>query len=235
MTYPYSAPIYDLLNSFKDYEAEANKVHEFVQKYRKCDGNNLLDVGCGTASHLPILQKHYSVQGLDVDSHMLSIAGQKFPNIKFHRQDMVNFKLDTKFHIITSLFSAVGYLKDVRQLNNTLQNMSNHLEDGGVIVIEPWYTPENFKLEPVYSTSIDEPALKISRVCKATVNGSESVIDCHYLLGLDGDVKHFTEQHKLKLFTHNEYLEAFKNCGLNVMYDEGGLSFQGFGLYIGVK
>jgi hypothetical protein len=50
---------------------------------------------------------------------------------------------------------------------------------------------------------------------------------------LFGRPEHFTELDEFGLFTHNEYLAAFRNAGLKVSYDRKDLI--GRGLYSGVK
>jgi Methylase involved in ubiquinone/menaquinone biosynthesis len=77
----------------KDYVAEANKVHKFIQKHKRTDSNTLLDVACGTGAHAGPLSKHYKVEGLDLDTKMLAVARKKYPNIRFHVGDMINFDL----------------------------------------------------------------------------------------------------------------------------------------------
>ncbi|MBA2616521.1 MAG: class I SAM-dependent methyltransferase, partial [Actinobacteria bacterium] len=50
--YSRSARVYDALYStFKDFVAEAERVHELIQS-RKPGARTLLDVACGTGAHL---------------------------------------------------------------------------------------------------------------------------------------------------------------------------------------
>jgi hypothetical protein len=65
------------------------------------------------------------------------------------------------------------------------------------------------------------------------VEGTVSVADFHYLLGRPQGVEHFTERHELGLFTHEQYLQAFRQAGLEPELDERGL--MGRGLYLAVK
>jgi len=45
----------------KDYQKEADKIHEIVARYKKSPGNRLLDVDSGTGGHFPYLSQWYAV------------------------------------------------------------------------------------------------------------------------------------------------------------------------------
>ena len=94
-SYERQAAYYDAIYEAqgKDYRKEANQIHEVIDKHKKSEGNELLDVGCGTGGHFSFLKKWYSVEGLDIDPHMLQVARQRFPHITFHQGAMVNFHL----------------------------------------------------------------------------------------------------------------------------------------------
>jgi len=53
----------------------------------------------------------------------------------------------------------------------------------------------------------------------------------HHLVATPNRVEHFVERLELGLFTHYEYLDAFRRAGLETSYDSEGL--MGRGLYIG--
>jgi hypothetical protein len=53
----------------------------------------------------------------------------------------------------------------------------------------------------------------------------------HYLIGAPDGFLHFTEQHRMGLFTVEEQLAAFQAAGLETSHDPAGLI--GRGLFIG--
>ena len=61
------APFYDVLYLWKDYAAEAARVHQLIQTHRMSSGNALLDVACGTGEHTRFLREHYDVTGVDLN------------------------------------------------------------------------------------------------------------------------------------------------------------------------
>src|SRR5919199_589582 len=142
----------------------------FIHQYRRSTGNRLLDVACGTGLHLSYLTQHFQVEGLDLDEQLLAIARQRSPDIPLHHADMTDFNLGRTFDIVTCLFSAIGYVKTLPNLSRAVQCMVQHLSGGGVLLIEPWPTPETWQPGTVHARFIDEPKLKIASLR----NGSPS-------------------------------------------------------------
>jgi SAM-dependent methyltransferase len=226
-----SAQYYDAVYSWKDYAGEAERIHELVQA-RKPGAATLLDVACGTGAHLAELRHRYRCEGLDLDPDLLAVARERLPDLPLHQGDMRDFDLGRRFDAVTCLFSSIGYLMTVEALEAAVGAMARHLEPGGVLLVEPWLSPESVTGPHVSAVFVDEPELKIARVNTIEVDGRTSSFDFHFLVGTPEHVEHFVEHHELALFTHEEHLAAFRAAGLEVEHDEEGL--MGRGLYIGV-
>jgi ubiquinone/menaquinone biosynthesis C-methylase UbiE len=217
----------------KDYIAEAKTARKFIQKYKRTEGNSLLDIACGTGAHAHALSQHYKVEGLDLDPGMLKVAHKKYPTIRFQHGDMTDFNLSHKFDAIVCLFSSIGYVKTKSKLQKALKTMSRHLLPGGVLLIEPWFTPKQWNVGHVYMLHVNKPGLKITRMSRSGQRGTVSLLEFQYLIGTSKGIEHNIEHHELGLFTHEEYLEAFRMAGLKVIHNKKGLD--GRGLYIGKK
>jgi ubiquinone/menaquinone biosynthesis C-methylase UbiE len=217
----------------KDYIAEANKVNKFIQKHKRTDGNTLLDVACGTGAHAGPLSRHYKVEGLDLDANMLKVARKKYPKIRFHHGNMTSFDLGHQFDIVVCLFSSIGYVKTKANLRKAIKTMSWHLLPGGALLVEPWFTPEQWNPGRVFTLRVDKPDLKIVRMSRSGQKGKVSFLEFQYLIGTPKGIEHSMEHHELGLFAHEEYLDAFRSAGLKVIHSKKGLD--GRGLYIGKK
>ena len=171
-------------------------------------------MACGTGLHLSLLQKFYDVEGLDLEVKMLKAARKRCPDVVFHHGDMVNFKLDRQYDAIACLFSSIGYVKTVGNLRKTVKNFARHLNLGGVAIIEPWFTPEAWHPGSVHATFVDQPELKIARINISERKRRLAVMKMHHLVGTPQGVTYFAELHEMGLFTHEEYLGAFRRCGL---------------------
>jgi SAM-dependent methyltransferase len=232
--FSHTAQYYDTIYlAMKDYGAEAEKLTTFVHQYSQSTGNHLLDVACGTGLHLSYLKQHFQVEGLDLDEQLLAIARQRNPEVLLHHTDMVDFALGRTFDVVTCLFSSIGYVKTLDNLSRAIQCMAQHLTAGGVLMIEPWFTPETWRPGTVHARFIDESDLKIARINTSFVDGQLSSMDMHYLIGTPEGTEHYVERHELGLFTTEEMRHALMTCRLEVTYDATGLT--GRGLYIGQR
>lgn len=231
-----SAKYYDTIYETvgKNYELEANRLISFVQKYQTYSAKTLIDVACGTGEHLKYLKSNYTVEGLDLDNELIKIAKQKLPEIKIHNSDMLDFDLKRKFDVVVCLFSSIGYVVTKEKLYLAIKNMQKHTATGGLLIIEPWFSPKQFRSGMVHATFVNQPDLKIARMnISKVIEANISMLDFQYLIATPKGINHFSEHHELGLFTHDDYLTAFAKCGMKPLHDENGI--EGRGLYIGIN
>ena len=230
-----SAQFYDEIYASidKDYSAEARKAHKIIREHKQSKGRTLLDVACGTGFHASLLSQYFQVEGLDLDPEMLKVAKKKHPSIPFHQGDMTDFDVGRRFDTVVCLFSSIGYVRTKPRLRKAIKNMAKHLLPGGALLVEPWFTPEQWNVGHVVTLQVDQPELKIVRMSHSGKKGKVSLLSFHYLIGTQKGIEHSVEMHEMGLFTHQEYMDAFKAAGLNVMHDSEGVD--GRGLYIGTN
>jgi SAM-dependent methyltransferase len=227
-----SARLYDAIYaSIRDYPREADELDRLIQE-RRPSARTLLDVACGTGAHLEHLAGTYDVEGLDLDPEMLAVARERLPDVTFHETDMSSFDLGKRFDAVVCMFSSIGYARTEERLREAVAAMARHLETGGVLVVEPWLTPEVWTDRLVGSVFVQEPELKVARINVGNRRDNISFIDFHYLVGTPDGVEHFTELHELGLFTVEQHLAAFSAVGLDADHDPEGP--MGRGLYLGI-
>ena len=225
-----SARLYDAVYaSIRDYPREAAELDRLIQE-RRPGARTLLDVACGTGAHLDHLSG-YEAEGLDLDPEMLAVARERLPKVAFHEGDMVDFDLGKRFDAVVCMFSSIGYVRTEERLRSAVASMARHLEPGGVLVVEPWLSPEAWVDRHVGAVFVDEPELKIARMNVGEREGNLSIFEFEYLVGTPNGLERFNERHELGLFTVEQYLEAFRAAGLEVDHDPEGP--MGRGLYIG--
>jgi ubiquinone/menaquinone biosynthesis C-methylase UbiE len=228
-----TAYYYDKIYSFKNYRAEVQRLIPIIRDNLGSGGNRLLDVACGTGRHIEYLKEHFQIEGLDISEDLLEFARKRNPEILFHQADMVEFQLGRTFDVVICLFSSIGYVKTLDKFAKAINCMTNHLVPGGVLIIEPWFTPETWHPGTVHAVMINEPNLKIARINTSYVDGRLSFFDMHYLIGTPEKTEYFVEHHELGLFKTDEMREILVETGLEVTYDATGLTGRGF--FIGRK
>jgi ubiquinone/menaquinone biosynthesis C-methylase UbiE len=231
--YTRSARLYDALyaSKGKSYASEAAELHDLIA--RRCpQAKNLLDVGCGTGAHLEQFAQWYTVEGVDIEPEMLEMARARLVGVPLHDADMATLDLgDSRFDAVVCLFSAVGHLMSTTRLQAAVGAMARHLNPGGVLVVEPWRRPEDYRPGSAHALYVDEPNLKVARITVSEKEGNISRMVMHYLVATPDGVSYFTEPMELALFTDAEYGDAFTNAGLDWERLEGGPT--GRDLYVG--
>ena len=229
--YEKSAQLYDALYADKDYAKAAAQLQAVVEA-RLPRAATLLDVGCGTGRHLEELYGRYQlVEGLDLSPDLLAVAKSRLPGVTLHHGDMTSFDLGKKFDVVVCLFSAIGYVETKERMRQSIAAMSRHLERGGLLILEPWFSPEKYWTGTITANFVDQRDLKIAWMYTSEREGDVSVLDMTYLVGTPTGVSSFREVHRLGLFSNSEYEAAFAAAGLRAEYDPVGLFSRG--LFIG--
>jgi SAM-dependent methyltransferase len=226
------AEFYDLVFRSKDYAGEADRIHELVGE-RVPGARSLLDVACGTGRHLEHLARWYEVEGLDVDPAMLAQARARLPDVSLYVADMRDFDLGRAFDVVTCLFSAIASIVTVEGLGRAIATMAHHLRQGGLLIVEPWISPESHPAagEP-WIQVVEEPGRKLVLMETSTLAESVWLADEHYLVWTPAGIEHRNLRHEEGAFTREDHFAAFRTAGLDVEHDPAGLT--GRGLFLGV-
>lgn len=197
----------------KDYATESSRVVDMIRK-RSPEARSLLDVACGTGSHLDYFAKEFEcAEGVEGSAGMISRAKDKLPGVTVTKADMMNFDLGRKFSAVTCMF-AIPHLSSVEELNAAVRCFAQHLETGGVLVVEPWRSPDNFTPGYVAGDVVREGEYTIARVSHSESEGRAVRMQVHYVVAAPRTgARHFEETHSLTLFTRDEYEEAFRLAG----------------------
>lgn len=232
--YVLSAEIYDRFYSWKDYAGEARRVREVVRRYGPHPAHSLLDVGCGTGEHLRYLSRHFDVTGVDQNRRMLAVARRKLPRARWVPGRMQTFRLRDRFDVITCLFSAIGYARSESDLVRILRNFAEHLRPEGIVIVEPWLTPQIYRSGGVHLATFGTAEAPIVRMNTEGLRRGRSVMDMHYLVGAEGRVRHWVERHDMGLFDAPTMMQAFRRAGLRPQKLASRFTTRR-GLYVGVK
>lgn len=225
--FTHTANIYDSIYSFKDYASEAKQLFEIINS-RKPGASSVLDIGCGTAEHHKYLIDNFKVDGIDISQQFVNISQSKNPTGNYTVADMRNFMLNASYDVILCLFSSIGYLQSTDEIISALACFKKHLNPGGLILIEPWFSPDTWQAGNVNMLTYEKEGIRICRMSHSHRAGNFSILDFQYLIGTkENGVQHFSEKHKLRLSTNEEMISAFQTAGLRVHFEEKGLTGRG--------
>ena len=133
------AKIYDLVNLRKNYQSETFFLKKIFEKYHV---KTVLDVGCGTGTHINLLEKAgYECAGIDINQEMLEVAKHKIKG-KLTCSDMTQFDLGKKYDAVICMFAAFNHLLSLEQANNALQSFKKHLKPNSILLLD-LHNPQN--------------------------------------------------------------------------------------------
>jgi len=227
-----TAHIYDVVYSHLDYPAHAATVEAVVRR-RNPQAETLLDVACGTGVHLGIWADEFEVEGIDIDPAMLAVAAERVPDVTLHQADMQDFDLHRTFDVVTCMFSSIGYAAGEGDLRASMASMARHLVPGGVLVVEPWLTPEVIQPPYLRTHVVERDDIVVARTSRMQHDGAVSDMYMDYLVTTAKGSELFSEHHVMGTFTSDQYLAAASAAGLEAEWDPVG-TFLERGLVIGV-
>ncbi|MFH8463675.1 class I SAM-dependent methyltransferase [Streptomyces sp. NPDC017991] len=217
----------------KDWGEEAADVSRLIAE-RRPGADSLLDVACGTGAHLSVFGTLFEVaEGLEIAEPMRRLAEQRLPGTTVHPGDMRDFSLGRTYTAVSCMFCAIGYLETLDDMRAAVRSMAAHLEPGGVLVVEPWWFPENFIEGYVAGDLAREEHRTVARISHTTRKGRATRMEVRFTVGDATGIQQFTEIDVLHLFTREEYVSAFTDAGCSVEFLEDGPT--GRGLFVGIR
>lgn len=213
------ARLYDLMYREKDYVAGAEKLRGLLRAEGIEDGSRVVEAACGTGSYLVPLSQWFEVEGYDLEEGMLDIAREKLPDVPLFRADMCDHILHPPADALVCPFSSIGYAHPTERLHAALRCFAASVRPGGIVIVEPWITPEGTISGMPHLDTWEDDDLKLARAVVTRVEGKLSVLDMHWLVARrNEEVTHFVDRHELMLSTVEEMTAAFTAARLEVRH-----------------
>lgn len=148
--------IYNELNSTDKYLKEVEYLSKFLHK--KC---KILDVGCGTGTHIFLLEKlGHQCTGIDSSPDMISIATKnKDTQATFINLEIQDFDTTEKYDLCISLFNVVNHVLDLKSLEIFFESIYKKLKKDGIFIFDCFNNVAVIK---------DRPKEKVSKNIKIT-------------------------------------------------------------------
>lgn len=223
----------------KDFEGEAEGLNRLVRS-RFPEARSLLDVACGTGAHLETLAGHFDrVEGLDRSPAMREVARGRLPGVAVHAGDMRDFELHRTFDAVVCMGSALAEAESPEQMAGSVARMSAHLAPGGVLIVEPWYFPEDFLDGHAAGHLFREDGRVVSRMTHSARHGDRSRVEIRFTVVDSSGFREFADVIVKYLLPRERYEAAFAGAGCTVEFVPGfslaGGRPNGPGLFVGVR
>lgn len=132
-----------------------------------------MDLACGTGVLCEILHKNgIAASGMDFSGGMIDIARASNPEIHYDVADMITYRPDTQFDLVTCTGDALNHIGDLSDVEKIFRNVYDYLSPGGYFVFDILNENEVSTSEPFemdFSDSI-RVWFRMTRPTEKTVN-----------------------------------------------------------------
>lgn len=98
---------------------------------------NVLDLGCGTGVLCRILKDAgMDAMGMDYSSGMVAIARKENPDIPFEQGNMIQWKPETAFDLVTCTGDALNHIPDLMDIGRIFRNVYDYVNQGGYLIFD---------------------------------------------------------------------------------------------------
>ena len=214
MLKPYErlSQVYD--SGWGDFSTQYVSLINDLLKERGFTQAKILDIACGTGTlALELAHCRHIVHGVDLSPEMISVAKSKslgLSNLTFAIQDMVRFKVDGKFDLVTCTFDSINYILKPSYLRKMFFSVAAVLPERGLFVFDS-------NTKQLYLSQSGE-------TLKRELTGQSFLQHCRYDSTLNWATIVFSfsdgtyEIHKQRPYDYDELAPLLKRAGFRVLH-----------------
>lgn len=206
-----------------DYKIEAKRI---VEMFEGKNINRVLDIACGTGSHLIELTKlGHKCTGIDLSPEMIDVAHKKVGQLQlaidFHQGDLRKLDIKEKFDAVIGLYVMTSIVND-EEFKSALWAVARVLRDKGLFIFNvlnakfkspmppmPGAPPAIFFMDVAKETE----DVKIVRLNSVQLQGNIQDWTAIYLIEENGQLSLEISKDKLRLFNLDEVKRLLQECG----------------------
>ena len=106
-------------------------------KLQNLQPRSSMDLACGTGILCEILLRSgIEASGMDFSAGMIDIARQRTPEIHYDVADMITYRPDEKFDLVTCTGDAINHISALSDVEKIFQNVYAYMASGGYFVFD---------------------------------------------------------------------------------------------------
>ena len=140
--------------------------------------------------------------------------------------DALSTSVGTCCDVALSLFHVLSYQTQDSQIIALLQNVNRHLNIGGFLILDFWYSPAVHKIVPETRVKrVSNEIISLTRIAEPNYSPHSNLIDVNYLTYEEnkssGKIRKSEECHTMRAFDLNEIEEFARLCGFDLIRSAG--------------
>lgn len=144
-----AAQAYEIGFSYRDIPAEVDAVIAFCAAAGGREPQSVLEIASGPADHaLEFARRGVTATALDLSTAMCERARVRAItqglDLRVVQQDMLGFTLDSRFDLAVCMIDSIAYIPDLSGLLAHLRSVRQHLNPGGIYVVESAHPADIF-------------------------------------------------------------------------------------------
>ena len=171
-----------------------------------------LDLACGTGVLCRIMKEHgIKSRGMDFSEGMIAIARAESPDIPYDVADMITYRPDEKFDLVTCTGDALNHIPELSNVGRIFENVYAYLTPGGYFVFDLLDEHEVSTAEP-FDLQFDEvisARFQITRPDEKRVHLQTQVFE--------NGIHSFTEDIYEMIHDREAVLELLRRAGFEIV------------------
>ncbi len=220
------ARIYDKVMADVDYIGWAKFLDENIKAHAIIEGNNTLELCCGTGNlTLELIKLGYDMSGVDISLEMLSIASEKLKeeSVILFQQDITRLSLNAKYRIILCPCDGINYVLTKKDLRSTLKRVHNHLEVKGLFIFD---VSSEYKVSSVLGdNTFSHRGEELSYIWENSYSRKILNMDISFYVKEEAGYSRIEEVQSQRAYSKGELVKELEALGFKVLKVYGGFDF----------
>ena len=167
-----------------------------------------MDLACGTGILCEILHKQgVQTSGMDFSAGMIEIARQGSKEIAYHVADMITFRPETCYDLVTCTGDAVNHIHDIEDVKKIFENVYAYTAPGGWFVFDLLNEREVSDSEP-FEMDYDDNTRVWFQMTKPAQDRANLKIRVY-----EKDQLAFEENIRERIYDPEEICRMLRDCG----------------------